>query len=407
MKNNFYFFIYRKLTKSDKNTFSSTISKVAIISSAISIFIILISFAILLGFQNNIKDKIFSFGGHIQLTKYDLNQSLLENPILLNKEFIVKCKKNPAIKDIHVYSIKPGIVKVNGEVSGIVLKGVDESFKNSTFQRHIKQGRFVQWNDSTGAKEIVISEKASQKLNLKLGDDIIVFFIQEPPKFRKLKIVGVFNTGMEEFDENIMFGDIQLVRRLNNWPNNLIGGYEIVLSKFDNLDAVSAFIFDLMDYDLGLEKITDKYIAVFDWLSLLNQNVKIFLILILVVACFNVVSCLLILIMERTNMIGILKTMGAQNSFVIKLFLYQGIILIMKGLALGNLLAALFCFLQYQFNIIPLNAENYYMDSVPIEWSLVHWLLSNVVLFILMSVSLIVPTLVTLRISPSKAIKFA
>lgn len=398
-------FIASRLSSKNRSSFSSIVSKIAIGSVASGIFIILISYAILLGFQRNIKSKIFSFGGHIQLTKYAADYSFNENPILINPIFLADLQKNPQIKNINTFSLKAGLIKTDDEVLGIMLKGIDQNFNLSDFEQHITKGRFINLNDTSEGKEICISVKTAQKLKLKLNDDLTLFFIQNPPRFRKLKIVGFYQTGMDEFDESFIFCNIKIIKKLNNWEENRAGGYEIMVNNFDQLDSISNMIFAKMDYDLGLEKITDRYITVFDWLDLLSQNVSIFLILIIVVACFNMISSLFIMILERTQMIGILKALGANNQLIISIFFYRGLKLVALGLMIGNLGALLFCIVQQKFNILPLDPENYYMNSVPIAWDLEIWIFTNLILSVILALILIVPCLAIAKIRPIKAIK--
>ncbi|MFN0047628.1 MAG: ABC transporter permease [Cytophagales bacterium] len=399
-------FISARLSSKNQSSFSSIVSKIAVGSVASGIFIILISYAILLGFQRNIKNKIFSFGGHIQLTKYDLNNSLQENPILINQVFLSELRKDEKIRSISTFSLKAGLIKTEEEVLGTVLKGIDNNFNISAFENNITKGRFIKFSDTAGSKEILVSEKIAKKLKLQLNEEVIVFFIQNPPRFRKLKIVGLFSTGMDEFDESFILSDIKLIRKINNWNENMAGGYEIMINDFNQLDNVADTVFAKMDYDLGLEKITDKYITVFDWLVLLSQNVSIFLILIIVVASFNMISSLFIMIMERTQMIGILKALGASNFLIVKIFFNRGILLIFWGLLIGNISAAVFCLLQYYFKILPLDAENYYMNSVPIEWDWLIWLYTNVLLSLSMALIVFIPCLAIANIKPIRAIRF-
>lgn len=399
-------FISAKIRNPTKGSFSATISKIAVGGVAVGIFVMIISHSILVGFQQNIKDKIFSFGGHLQLSKYDLNQSFQENPIVINNDFIKKCKNNSKIKSIDTYSYKAGLIKANQEVQGVVLKGVNANYNPEFFVKNMTNGRFIHFGDSSGSKEIIISKKLGDKLKLAIGQEFVIYFVQSPPRIRKLKIVGIYGTGMDDFDESFIIGDIQLVRRVNNWNDNLAGGYEIVVKNYNEIDPVANFVFEQMDSDLGLEKISDKYIAMFDWLNLLDKNVAIFLTLIIVVAAFNMVSSLFIMIMERTNMIGVLKALGANNKIIARIFFLNGFWIIIKGLIIGNILALSFCFVQYYFQLIPLDSENYYMDTVPISWSWNVFAELNFGLLSVMSLVLLIPTFAISRINPVQAIKF-
>lgn len=399
-------FISSRIQQPTNGSFSAIVSKITIAGVASGIFVMIITFSILFGFKQNIEQKIFSFGGHITLNKYDLNQSYEEKPITINPIFVKKCTEHPNIEQITPYSFKPGLIKTKTEVQGIVIKGIDAKYNQSTFSKNIKLGRFLKFNDTTDVKEVILSKKMASKLGLKLNQDIVVFFAQHPPRVRKLKIVGIFETDMEEFDENILMADLKLLRKINNWSDSLAGGYEISLKDVSQLKATSDFVYNLMDYDLGMETILSKYAHIFDWLNLLDQNVQIFLTLIIIVACFNMISSLIIIIMERTQTIGILKALGANNQSIIQIFVLNGISLIIKGLVIGNVLAIGFCALQYYFKIIPLDAENYYMSSVPIAWNWWYMLFLNSALLLITSLVLFIPAIIITKISPIKAIRF-
>jgi lipoprotein-releasing system permease protein len=255
----------------------------------------------------------------------------------------------------------------------------------------------------------VISRKIASQLRLKISESVLLYFIQNMqsrPRVRKLTVSGIYETGMEEFDESIVLGDIRMIQRLNDWSDTLVGGYEIYLNNFNNIDTAAEKVFDLMEYDMQVEKVTDKYIQIFDWLSLLNRNVAIFLVLIFFVACFNMVAILLILIMERTQMVGLLKAVGASQDQVRKIFLWGGVRLVIKGLIWGNLIGIGFCVMQDYTQLIPLDVEAYYMNTVPIDWDWLTILLLNMAVLALVSLVLIIPTTIISRIRPVQALRF-
>ncbi|GAB3819458.1 hypothetical protein GCM10028895_17930 [Pontibacter rugosus] len=264
----------------------------------------------------------------------------------------------------------------------------------------------ISYADSVSSKDVLLSQKIATKLKLNVGDEAIFYFIQNPPRARKLKVKGIYNTGLEEFDEVFVIGDLQLIRELNNWPDSLVGGVEIVLNDFDKIDQAADQVFEQMHYDLQLEKITDRHAQLFDWLKLLRKNVIIFLVLIIFVATFNMVSTVFIMIIERINMIGVLKAVGATDAQIRKVFYFRGLQLTIKGMVWGNIIGLGFCALQYYFELIPLDPENYYMDRVPISWNVGVILLLNVLTIVLTMLAILVPAAMIARIKPVKAIKF-
>jgi lipoprotein-releasing system permease protein len=376
-------------------------------SIMMGIAVLLVSFAIMEGFNKKIQDKIFSFGSHLQVTKYDLHKSYEESPLTTNSELFKHPERIKEISHIQAFSLKPCLLKTDEEVLGVVLKGVGKDFNYPSFKINMVAGSFINFgNQEQPSKDILISERIADKLRLKVGDTVMVYFVQNPPRYRKLMVKGIYETGLEEFDDMIIIGDIRLNQKLNDWNDTLVGGYEIFIRDFSKLDEVSKKVFELMDYDMQLEKITDKYIQIFDWLTLLKRNVRIFLGLIIIVAFVNMVSTIFIMIMERTNMIGILKALGATDNQIHTIFIFNGLSIILKGMLFGNIIGLGFCYLQYHFKFIPLDAENYYMHTVPIEWNWFTIIALNAITFFLISIVLALPVVIISRIKPIQAIKF-
>jgi lipoprotein-releasing system permease protein len=288
-----------------------------------------------------------------------------------------------------------------------VLKGIDKQYNQAKFKENLIQGNFISFPQAGNSLEIIISQKIANKLNLKLQDSVVMFFIQNPPRFRKLLIKGIYETGMEDFDDKFILGDLRLVQRLNDWADTLAGSYEGFVKDFAQLDTVVVNeVLQHINYDQQIETVTQKHLDIFDWLNLLNQNVSIFLSLILTVASFNMISILLIMIMERVQMIGVLKALGASDWQIRQIFIYKGMILIVRGMLGGNLLGLGFCALQYYFRVIPLDPQNYYMNYVPIEWDWQIILGMNLLTFLIITVVLLLPTMIIARVKPIKAIRF-
>ncbi len=398
-------YISSKIGGSGGDSFTSSVTKIAIISIAVGLAIMIVSFAILQGFRNEIQRKIFSFGAHLQISKYDTNNSFEGKPI--NTNSVVKNLKGiPDIQHYQPYAFKTAIIKTDEEVYGVVLKGVDTSYDFKPMQQNLVAGKIISFSDTAASNDIMISSQIANKLRIKLGDKVSFFFIQNPPRARRFQVKGIFKTGLEEFDQVYVLSDMQHIRDLNKWSDTVATGYEIMLKDFNKIDTVASTVFNRMNYDLQLEKVTDQYAQLFDWMKLLNQNVIIFLILIIFVATFNMVSSVFIMILERTNMIGLLKAVGATDPQIQKVFFYKGLQLTLRGLVYGNLIGLGFCAFQYFTRIIPLDPENYYMDTVPIAWSPGIIIILNVVTLALTMLAIMMPTYMIAKIKPVAAIKF-
>jgi lipoprotein-releasing system permease protein len=376
------------------------------VSIALGLAVMIIAFFILLGFKGTIRDKIFSFNGHYIVSKYTLGTSFQEEPISTNYPIYLETEKFDYIDHVQEFSHKAGLIKTKEEVDGVVFKGIGESFSMEYFGGNLKEGEFIEFKEEGYSTDVVLSQKISDRLKLKVGDPFIMHFIQDPPRSRRLNVVGIYETGLEDFDDKMILGDIALIRRLNNWADSLAGGFEIYLKDVESIDAVYEELYYSVDPDLFVQKVSDKYVQIFDWLHLINNNVTIFLVLILFVASFNMVSIVLILIMERTHMIGMLKAIGAESSMIRKIFRYQGMELIAKGLALGNIAGLGLCYLQYKFQLIKLDQESYYMSYVPIYWDWQMVVLLNLLIFLVVTMVMILPTTAISRMNPIKSIRF-
>jgi len=398
-------YISEKISGVKSGSFTASVTKIAIISIAAGIAIMIVSFAILEGFRDEIRNKIFSFGAHLQISRYDTNNSYEGAPISVNIG-ISEDDSIAGVKQIQAYARKTAIVKSEDEVLGVVLKGVGKDYDMGSMKQNLDDGQLLSYNDTTSSKDVMLSRRVAEKLKLKVGDEAIFYFIQNPPRARKLKVSGIFNTGLEEFDEVFVIGDIKLIRELNNWPDSIAGGMEVMLTDYNKIDQVADEVFEKMNYDLQLEKITDRHAQLFDWLQLLRKNVVIFLVLIVFVATFNMVSTVFIMIIERINMIGVLKAVGATDAQIRKVFYFRGLHLTLRGMLWGNIIGIGFCAIQYYFKIIPLDPENYYMDTVPISWNFGIIVVLNLITLAMTMLAILIPAAMVARIKPVKAIKF-
>ena len=403
---NLPYFISSRITKNEQGSFSSTITRIAIISIAVALSSLILAFLILGGYENVITSKIYSFSGHVVVSKYTLSNSVEETSIMVSDSLLDVVKNTDGVDYVQAYSFKYGLLSTKDEVQGVLVKGIDENFNRTDFEQHLIRGEFPEFPEDNYGTEVAISEKISNILQLDVGDEVTIFFVQKPLRFRKLQITGVYETGLEEIDENVILGDIRLVSRINNWEDNQVGGLEVYLDNPNDQAEAAETLFDKVDFDMYVEKVSDKYIQIFEWLRMLNRNVLILLIIVLFVACFNMVSILLILILERTQMIGIFKSLGASNALIRRIFLFNGLNLIVKGLLWGNLIGLSFCLAQYYFRLIPLDASNYYVSYVPISLDFGIVLLLNIMAVIVVGITLFIPLTLISRIQPVKAIRF-
>ena len=403
---NISYFIAKRIRKPKKGSFSSVIHQVAIVIIGLGLAVMIVSFLILDGFKKNISNKIYSFSGHLQITKYTLNSSYEQDPISLRPKLKDSLLNLDYVEHIQSFAFKPALVKANQEIQGIILKGVGNDYDTGRFIQNMVAGRFIHLEDNKSTDEVIISKRIANQLRLRLGDGMLFYFVQNPPRYRKLKVVGMYDTGMENLDDKLVISDLMLVQKLNNWEDGQVGGFEIFLYDPKLDDHAYSQLLENVDYDMILEKTRKKYYGLFGWLELINRNVIIFLVIILFVASVNMVSILLILVMERVRTIGILKAMGASNNQIRNVFLINSLWLIVRGLFMGNIIGLGFGWLQKEFKLLELDPESYFMYFVPIHWSFGTILLLNLLTLVVVSLTLLIPSSFISRIRPVEAIRF-
>jgi lipoprotein-releasing system permease protein len=398
-------YISSKMDGADVGSFTHSVTRIATVSIALGIAVMLVSFSILQGFREQIQGKIFSFGAHIQLSRYD-NTNSLEVAPLSEPDLRQRLRPYKQVASIQPFARKTAIIKTTDEVLGVVLKGVSEKHGLSSMRQNMVAGKFIAFTDTAASPDIVVSQKVANKLRLKVGSEALFYFIQQPPRVRKFRVSGIYQTGLDEFDEVYVLGDLRQVQELNAWPDSLVGGLEVRLRDFKQLNPTFEQFYEQLPYEVRVEKVTDQYAQLFDWLQLLNRNVIIFLVLIIFVATFNMVATIFIMILERTKMIGILKALGASDNQIREMFFFRGVSITLRGLVIGNVLALGLCAVQYYFRVIPLDPENYYMDRVPIAWDVTMILILNAATLAASGLAVIIPTYLIARIKPMVAIRF-
>ncbi len=408
---NLELFIAKRLALGDKKSFSRFIIRIAIVAISLSVAVMIISSCMVSGFSKEIKERIFGFWGEIHITNFENSESFESTPIKKGQVLIEKIKLSNDVKNIAPFIIKAGILKTENEMDGIVLKGVDVSYDWKTIQDFIKDGNGIKYkSDSTSSKEILISQSTAKKLNLKVGDKVIVYFIQKElsaPIGRKLKVSGIFQTGLEEYDQQYALVDIQLLRQLNQWQTDEVAGYEVRLHDMRKMDAFKDSIYyKYIDQKVNAQTMRDINRNIFEWLDLTRVSGYMILAFAFLIAVLNMVTALIILIIDRTNMIGILKSIGASNKSITKVFVYNAAYIILNGLFWGNVMGLGICILQQHFGFIKMNQENYYLSEAPVYFNLLSILLINVGTLLICTFIMLLPTRLISKISPIKAIRF-
>lgn len=429
---NFEYFFARKVAASGQRSFSRLIIRIAVVAVALSVAVMILANALITGFKKEISSKIFGFWGHIHITDSDFSRSLLEAyPIRKDQPFYPSLdtvrsvqyldrrnvggyelermvSSRGGIRHIQVTALKPGIIKSKEEMEGIVLKGVGQDFDWSFMERYLQEGERLSLPDSSISSDILISRQTANRLKVGVGDRFEVHFVEKQEQLtRRFTVKGIYKTGLEEYDRLFALADIRQVQRLLGWSENEVGGFEVFIDDIDDLTAITDYIyFQILPNNLYAETIREKFSEIFDWLDLQDINEGVILTLMVLVAIINMMTALLILILERTNMIGTLKALGASNWGIRKIFLYYAGYIIVMGLFWGNLIAITLGLLQERFGFIRLSEENYYLSVAPVELNLWSILLVNAGTLLVILIFLILPSYLVTRISPVKAIRF-
>jgi lipoprotein-releasing system permease protein len=402
------FYIAGKLLRRSGDTKSTSrpVTVIAITGIALGVMAMLLSVMIVTGFRNEITNKVTGFMSHIRISRFDLNDSFEESPISINQSFLPGLKNIEGIKSIQSYAYKAGILKAKEDIQGVVLKGVSDDFDWSFFKSKLVSGSIPILGD-TSSNQVLISQNIARRLNLKTGDNFLVFFIQKDRKVRKFKISGIYKTGLsEDFDNLYLLCDLKLIQQINNWKPDEVGGFEISLKEFKNLDEITSKIYGNIGFQYNTQTIKDLYPQMFNWLELQNLNVIVIITLITLVAGITMISTLLILVLENSKQIGLLKAMGGSNNLISKIFFRVAVNILLKGLLIGNVIGLLFAFIQMKFGIITLPEESYYISKVPINFTWEGLILINGSTLIICSLMLLIPSLIISRIEPIKAIQF-
>ena len=405
-----YFIAKRLITAKDhKSSISAPIIKIAIIAIALGMIMMIVSVATGIGLQQKIRQKVSAFNGHIIISSYNDNQSdVSTKPISIYQKFYPKFNDVDGINHVQAVAGKGGIIRTEIAFEGVIFKGIGKDYKLDNLEEYLVQGKLPNLKANLN-EEVIISEYLANRLGLKLNDNFVTYFMKEDNdgyNLRNFKIVGIYNSGFQEFDANYVIGDIRHIQRINKWKPHEVGSFEVFIDDFDQIDLKGQQVYEETSSTLDSKTIKEKFYYIFEWLKLFDFNILVILIVMIAVSTINMVVALLVLILERTQMIGILKSLGANNWNIRKIFIYNSFYLITKGLFWGNLIGISLLLLQKYFGIIKLNPESYYVNEAPVDINLFYILLLNIGTVAICLLVLLIPSYIITKISPSKAIRF-
>ncbi|MEM7103808.1 MAG: FtsX-like permease family protein [Bacteroidota bacterium] len=435
---NLEFFIAKRVAANTRNSFSGKIMRIAIVAIMISMAVMIIATALVSGFKKEISDKIFGFWGHIHINHYMVDNSIESIPISMDQDFyrggqegIVPLRDvdripyykeynlfgnvietetltKGGIRHVQVFANKAGIIKTDSQLEGIVLKGIGKDYDWDFLQKYLVDGDTLNLHATDPTRSILISESTSKRLKVGLDDTFDIYFVEDGQQIiRRFKITGVYKTGLEEYDKKFALVDIRQIQKLNSWAEDEVSGFEVFIDDIRDLDIMGDFVYyTYIGQDLYSSTIRELYPGIFGWLELQDVNERLIVALMIIVSVINMTTALMILILERTNMIGTLKSLGIRNWSVRKIFLYHATYIIGFGLVLGNLLGIGICLLQHQFGLITLPEESYYVSVAPVNINLVTIALLNIGTLVITVLVLIIPSYLVTRIEPVKAIRF-
>jgi lipoprotein-releasing system permease protein len=405
-------FIANRIAFNRQNSFSRFIIRLSVGATIVSVAVMIVTLALVNGFQETVSNKVFSFSGHIRVQyKQALRGPVTEEtPIERNTNAEALIKNDRRVKSMHPYATRYAILKAADAMEGVLMKGLDTEFDSNLLKPFLKEGRWIRFNDSSYSREIIISTLTAKQLQVNLNDKVLIYFIRPDGSMRpdRLDVVGIYKTGIEDYDKNISIGDLKLIRRLNDWKENEIGGYEVFLKDFDKMEKVSEELYALAGFPetWDAQAIRDIYPNIFDWLNLQNLTRNLLIGFMVIVAVINLITCLIILVLERIRMVGILKALGATDWMVQKIFLRHSLIITTIGIVIGAALGLALLFIQQATGFITLKEEAYYMSvaAVKIVWWQV--LLVCALTFLVSLLILMIPTYIVKKVKPVKAIQF-
>lgn len=405
--------IYQTKEKEGDRNVSKPAVRIAMVGIAIGLAVMILSVAVVVGFKHEVRDKVIGLGADILVTSLDVVQSYQVTPVVGDDSLISALEKMPGVKHVQRYATKPGMIMTSDNFQGIVLKGIGQEYDTTFIHRHLQEGHIPAFTDSVSSNQVLVSKTIADRLGVRVGDKLYTYYLENNIRARRLTVAGIYQTNFSSYDDLFLLTDLRTVERLNNWEPGQVGGLEIQVTDYDLLDETNGHILSSLDKKTDkfggryyAQTIEEVYPQIFAWLDLLDINVWVILVLMVGVAGFTMISGLLIIILERTNMIGVLKALGADNTAIRKVFLSFAVFLIRKGMLWGNVIALTCCAVQYFFRPVRLDPAVYYIDAVPIELNLWIWLLLNAGTLVVSVLMLVGPSYLISRIHPARSIRF-
>ncbi|MBM6657623.1 MULTISPECIES: ABC transporter permease [Bacteroides] len=405
--------IYQTKEKEGDRNVSKPAVRIAMVGIAIGLAVMILSVAVVVGFKHEVRDKVIGLGADILVTSLDVVQSYQVTPVVGDDSLISALEKMPGVKHVQRYATKPGMIMTSDNFQGIVLKGIGQEYDTTFLHRHLQEGHIPAFTDSVSSNQVLVSKTIADRLGVRVGDKLYTYYLENNIRARRLTVAGIYQTNFSSYDDLFLLTDLRTVERLNNWEPGQVGGLEIQVTDYDLLDETNGYILSSLDKKTDkyggryyAQTIEEVYPQIFAWLDLLDINVWVILVLMVGVAGFTMISGLLIIILERTNMIGVLKALGADNTAIRKVFLSFAVFLIRKGMLWGNVIALTCCAVQYFFRPVRLDPAVYYIDAVPIELNLWIWLLLNAGTLVVSVLMLVGPSYLISRIHPARSIRF-
>lgn len=406
-RSSLHFQLANRILRDKGNRFSRPIVALSVIGVSLGLIVMMIAIGVTSGYKQEIRNKVIAMGSHIRITHYDQNYSYEQVPFEKNQDFVKELKKNPEIVGIQNFATKVGIIKTSDQVEGIVLKGVDNTFNQRLFQENIIEGDTLSLGDTTADKHIIISKHIADKLLLKVGDKVHTYFVQDPPCSRSFVVSGIYQTGLPEYDDMFALVDLRHVQKLNDWTENQVSGMEVLIKDYDKITEMGDFVHHHVPYELKAETIHQIYPEIFEWIALFDTNVAVLLIITTCVCLVTMMSIFFIIVLEQTQTIGILKSLGMKTRHVVKSFIIVAGNVLIKGMLIGDAIAITFGILQQHFHLIKLNPETYYVDYVPIHFNFWAVVGLNLGVFVVCMAVLILPAwVVGKKITPVNAVRW-